>query len=78
MWWRFAGSCRFVFNLRPSVWRRFLVEKSSERRYLCSLASVRRVASESWTAWKACGTGWAQLDLGALGDLARASCPSCP
>ena len=56
-------------NFRLSVWRHFLVEKSGERRYLCSLTSVRRVASESWTAWKACGTGWTQLDPGTLGEL---------
>ena len=60
---RIAGLCRVVFILRPSQRLWFLVNRQARQgQRICSLESVRRVASEGWTAWKACGTGWAQVD----------------
>ena len=61
---RIAGLCRVVFILRPSQRLWFLVNRQArQEQRICSLESVRRVASEGWTAWKACGKdGWAQVD----------------
>jgi hypothetical protein len=56
--------------LAPSERRRFLVEKPGQRRYLRSPVSARRAASEGWTIWAPCGTGWAQLNASAPGALA--------